>query len=244
MRYSTSKLTTLFGCPYQYWCKYKAPRAIREQEAETIARAFGIAIHDTVAKSDSTDVDELYHIFQRMFLRSLESADLIIKPKDNIPNELKRGKILLTNYLRLLPKFVGEKNLKEYFFKFKFEDFELVGKFDRVSDNKLCDWKTGKYTPKAEYLSNDLQFAIYRLGFISEFGLEPEMYYANLTNARAYKVVLSERFTSKPNEVLWLLNYAESYLDMCERMDYFPATGKYGLTIICNNCGFRHLCFK
>lgn len=243
MNLSYSKLSTFFACPYQYWCKYEAPKEIKAEEKDTVARLFGIAVHQTLEDTDSTSVEELYSVFQKLFLPQLENENLMIKPRDNIASELKRAKKLLANYVNLLPELSGDKKpKKEWWFKFNYHGYRLVGKIDYIQGFRLCDWKTGKYEPRLDELPHSLQFAMYRLGFIDSFGIEPELYYVSLNGGKVYPVHLVENLRKEPTQVAELLAYTEQHIDSCKAAGYFPPTAKYGFSISCNNCGFRHIC--
>lgn len=75
--------------------------------------------------------------------------------------------VYFLNFRRLLNK----DDLVEYNFKFPLhDDIFLVGKMDRIYNENILDWKTGKVSTK---LSSDPQCIIYDYAYRKIFGKEP-----------------------------------------------------------------------
>ena len=242
MRYSVSRLKTLFTCPYQYYKKYEAPAKEKADEKSTIARVLGTVVHDTIeGDSEKLSLEEVVQVFQTSFLQSLSDSDLMIKPRDSIPKAVKRGKQMITNYRKLLPRLVGQRKPKrEWWLRYKLSGYDIVGKLDWVVDDRLYDFKTGQYDPRKEFLMHDIQFAFYRLGFQDNFGLDPQMFWVALDSGRIIPVELNEFYTDEA--LVEYLRYAERLIEMCNLSGFFPPIAKHGINIACNNCGYKHAC--
>lgn len=244
-KWSVSKLKTLITCPFQYYLKYVVPYEDRIKGQDTLSRVLGIAVHEAVEKdNESSPLDELETLFRNTYLFYLSRADLVVRPGDNVNSALNRGLKMVGNYRKLLPELTGKHVRKEHKFEFPYYGHTLVGKIDWISDNMVCDFKTGKYDPYPEFLPYDLQFAIYRLGYMTEFRGEPKLYWVSLETGKAHEVKLKEEYLVSPSSVLDYLTYAEKYAEFLEDTSgYFPLA-RQGLSTACNNCDYKYECIS
>lgn len=242
MNYSSSRLGTLFTCPYQYYLKYVVPYEDRLPEKDTLSRLLGKAVHQAIEVDDSTTLAAAAEkSFSATFTSLLANADIMVRPYDNVKTSLASGQKMMRNYRSLLPKINNGEVKKEWKFEFDYFGYTLIGKIDWISKDILCDFKTGRYDPYSEFLPHNLQFAIYRLAFITKFGFEPKLVWASLLSGKLHEVNLNEEFTSVSDGVSAYLKFAQGYEEFLESFGYQPIA-KQGIQTACNNCGFKYVC--
>jgi RecB family exonuclease len=242
VKYSVSRLLTLMTCPYQYYLSYVVPYKERLPGKETLSRILGSVIHKVIeSDKDEKTYEQLEEQFVLAFADAAAQADLMVRPGDNIKTTIASGKKMLYHYIKQRPLLQGEVVKTEYDFTLPYYGYTLRGKIDRVVDNRFYDFKTGKYDPYSEFLPHNLQFAIYRLGFMNDFGIEPEMFWFSLVSGKLFEVNLLEEYKETPGAVLAYLEYASKYAELLESVGYLPLA-RQGLSTSCNNCEYKHVC--
>lgn len=102
----------------------------------------------------------------------------------NLSNETDNLLTYVDTYFNEFSKFIRKGDLIEKFFKLKMDNgVYLVGKFDRVSNGVIYDWKTSSKPPRN--LENDVQFIIYYHAYRKMYKKPPTAaFYASLAQGR------------------------------------------------------------
>jgi ATP-dependent helicase/DNAse subunit B len=103
--------------------------------------------------------------------------------KERLPNSqsaISYASTCLHNYHQHFQKYLDYEDEVEYKFKIQWDkDVYIVGKMDRISKDKIFDWKTARNPPTN--ISSSIQFILYNWAFKKIFNRVPSgVYYAAL----------------------------------------------------------------
>jgi len=147
MKVSYSKLLSYETCPYKYKRTYidgfwppKSPEIIRGEKVHEFLQKCGLEVFKTKSLITIEKDKEI-----------LEFFDIIVKEFETIFGDVLKAK-----------QAFFEKELS-----WKYSDFELVGRTDRVLDFgdyvKICDYKTGRFFEFLKDINEDIQFQGYSI---------------------------------------------------------------------------------
>lgn len=144
--------------------------------------------------------------------------------------------ICLNNFFSNFKPHLRDNDTIEYKFKIPIADkIFLVGKIDRISDEKLFDWKTSRNPPAK--LFNDLQFIIYNWSYKRLFGKPPvASYYGALSTGN----LIQHAGTEDAETYVFHEIIPEVIHNIKENI--YPHTGVF--TKACYRCPYKDTCLK
>jgi hypothetical protein len=138
-----------------------------------------------------------------------------------------------TFYTKLMPLLKSTDVIEH---KFKWVDasgLTITGKWDRISDHAIYDWKTSPRPPLT--INNDPQFIIYFNIYRQIRGITPRVFYASVSRGKLIEFI--------PNEVL-IKHLFEAVIPMMVddmEQNNFPRDGLYK-KFSCQYCTYRNFC--
>jgi len=227
IRLSATSIKDYLECPQRFWYRTNRP----EKAVFSKHVIFGGIVHEAIEKFDEPGpaVDWAFDQWDE------RAGGHFAKRASRPPKDFSR--MLGNYYFTIAPKLKAERIDKtEYFFRIpwtywnKDEKIEIVGKWDRIIDSKLIDWKTSGYRP-SQYQLHDIQFYTYEWAYEAIFGERPEIYYGFLQDAELIKIdmkdVLRKNYFTVVNRILDNINKPS-----------FRVTGYQ-----CKECFYRNICF-
>lgn len=164
---SISKLKLYQTCPHRFYLRYVAK--IPEKEIGN-ALVLGTAVHDTLDKFVETKggIDAAKYFKDtydtEKFKNEEKGKTVVYGDWDSYSGDIKRGTEMVKNYLSR--DFIGEKD--DTYSEVPFittidgiDDAVLVGIIDRITKNKVYEYKTTKANPEEYFIQNDLQMLGY-----------------------------------------------------------------------------------
>lgn len=230
IRLSATSIKDYVECPQRFWY-----RTHRKETAEPSKYAvFGQIVHEAIEKFDEpgpavkwseAEWDE----------RSMGTFGPKFGKKP--PRDFAR---YLGNYFYTVePKLKAEKIDKaEFFFRVAWKNWdgnkpvEIVGKMDRVIDDKIYDWKTGTRKP-SDLTIQDIQFYVYHWAYNEIFGEAPEVYYGFLYKPEIFRVDIKPKLLNDD-----LPKIVNRLLDDIDR----PPYRVFGYQ--CNSCFYKRICWR
>lgn len=132
---------------------------------------------------------------------------------------------------------LSAKDVIEGYFKQSYtKGVTIVGKFDRIHNGVVYDWKTGDRPP--EDLNRDVQFMFYYLAYKKVYKKEPSaLIYASLSNKKSYLFEPIPGILSEFENELIPAVIAEARKSTHVRSGFY----KYG---VCKKCPFKSSCWE
>lgn len=245
MRTSYSNLEIFENCPKRYEFqvieKIKTPQS-KEQFLGTILHKCLAFLYKKAPLFPH--LDELLDYF-RVQWKEAEK----FKWRDTYEKEayFKEGLRVLENfYKKNIPSFSIPMDLESYF-ETEIEDEQndtthiLTGRIDRIDKKEdetfeIIDYKTNKKMPAETSLKNNLQLAVYILGFLKKW---PNLTSIDKINLTLYYLKHGEKITGKKNEEDILLTKRRVLKNIHEiEKNYFPPIPSK----LCNSCPYRKIC--
>jgi len=156
----------------------------------------------------------------------------------NLPPDVKITNVNLSlkNFYNHFSILLSNKDLVEKYFKIQYEKgVYLVGKFDRISNEKIFDWKTGFKVPNS--IDSDIQFIFYYISYKRLYNKEPKgVYYVALPKGQMVKFTPRYEYLNHFENVLLPLVIK----DIKEKR--FAKEGLF--TEACASCQFHSVCYK
>lgn len=183
----------------------------------------------------------IVHLVLEKGWQSKSSAKLIfdqqLKANAGATLDVKKMQKCIDNFFLLYQPHLTTSDSVESFFKVPWgTGVTLVGKYDRIHNGVVYDWKTGARPP--EDLNRDVQFIIYYLAYKKMYKKEPSaMVYASLYHKKSYL------FTPVPALVAEVENELIPYVIQEAKKSEHPRLGfyKYGM---CKKCPFKPSCWE
>jgi len=214
-------------CAYRLYLRREKPKsAIVSDDA-----IFGGIVHEGIEKYDTYD-DAL--AFGLAEWDRLKNDNRFLPTKSKPPKSFR--KMFKGYYNSILEEINAdgfEQAERELKFKIPWRKNEvmLVGKWDRVQENKLFDWKTGMRPPD-KYDLRDFQFCFYDLAYELVYGQRPEQFYGYLYGGSLYPIDIPEQL--RYNTVKLVDRVADELLEQNEPL---RVTGYQ-----CKRCFYREIC--
>lgn len=216
---SASSIKDVLNCNALWYLRTKH----KDKMEKTPAIVRGEIVHDTLEKSLSREdginyaknLSKVYNISTK----DAETVDICIEG-------------FYDNFYELL----GDDDLIETTFKFKYSsNVTIIGRWDRISNGTLWDWKTGKRVPTS--IDKDPQFILYHQAYIQTFGEEPNgIYYGALQTGKAVK------FNPVPANIeIFFDEVIPTVINIVEN-GMFMHNGLFNGS--CYNCLYRTFCHK
>jgi hypothetical protein len=155
--------------------------------------------------------------------------------KYSIKLDVKKMETCIKNFFIMYGGNLSSSDDIEKFFKVRYsKDVTLVGKFDRIHNNVIYDWKTGKFPPVD--MNKDVQFMIYYLAYRLINKKDPSaMVYVHLPSKRNYIFKPKESYLEEFEATMFPYIISEVKKKDKIRLGIV----KYG---ICQKCTFRRAC--
>ena len=206
------------------WCNKRLyyRKLIPEEAVQTREQALGEAVHQFIA----TEKENNNSLYESYFIKYSVDEEGIAKFKRCVNNYFYSYSSLTTN-----------QDIVEKYFKIPYDkDVYLVGKMDRIipQNHIIFDWKTEEKVKTS--IDNNIQFIIYYLAYKELYGVEPELFYANLAKNKTVKFIPKKEYINPvQNEII------PAAIDTIKRGNFYRA-GLYNNG--CPYCSFIKDCWK
>jgi len=239
MRTSYSALNTFLQCPLKY--KFQEIDRIRTPKGKDAI--FGTVIHNTLKFIHQPG--RLAPLTLQDILKYFESnwnKDLFPSPYDE-QTLFARGKNILEKYYKENDIFKASPIALEMFFEAPVEDHVLAGKIDRIDKTadggfEIIDYKTSRQLPSQEAIDNDMQLAIYQIGFLKKWPqfdrqIKISLYFLQ----HGIKLSSSKNPGDIEETKEKILDIIKSIEETKEKNDFKPLPGP-----LCDWCGYQKQC--
>ncbi|MGB9848149.1 MAG: RecB family exonuclease [Minisyncoccia bacterium] len=245
MRTSYSNLEIFENCPKRYEFQ-----VIDKIKAPTTKEQFlGTLLHKSLAFLYKKaplfpHLDELLDYFR---VQWKEADKIKWRNNEEKENYFKEGlRILESFYKKNIPSFSIPLALESYF-ETEIEDEQnntthiVTGRIDRIDKKEdetfeIIDYKTSKKMPSEDSLTNNLQLAVYILGFLKKW---PHLTSIDKINLTLYYLKHGEYLTGKKTENDISLTKKRILKNIHEiEKNYFPPIPSK----LCNSCPYRKIC--
>lgn len=240
MRTSYSALETYINCPQ----KYKFQEIDRIKTPKSKEAVFGTLIHNALRYFHGKDpaTPSLNQLLA--FFKNIWNKDIFLDSDEE--------KVYFFQGLKILEEYYRKNGLKkiniiglETRFEAQIGDHLLTGKIDRIDKSseevfEIIDYKTGRKMPSQERVDNDLQLAIYNIGFLKKW---PAWKEANVKLSLYFLKHGEKISTQKSKEEL--LEAERSILKIIDEISGKISDNKPFEPIpskLCDFCGYKKIC--
>lgn len=168
MRLSKSSIQTYLSCPKAYILRKEYGDSSKKliEEGQSIDSRIGLEIHRLI----ETYRDDL------SYWENVEAVSSCLRDDGISKDKLNKFITCAKNFLNY-KQYVGRDDLIEYPFEVEINGIEFIGRFDRVHDDIIIDWKTSKVQNN---IDNDIQCIIYEQAYKKIFKKQPRVILVSL----------------------------------------------------------------
>ena len=196
-KWSPSKIKMYIDCPRQFLFRYIHRHYYDIKPLISVYALFGVEMHKKFKyffdqKNGFESPESFGNTWKFTWVESCKEKNLRLVTKEDKQEAHRKmglGILMLRAFWRFnhpyrcfyrKNKLVSENTLPvpatETALNFSYGGFYLEGRIDRIQDNAVWDYKTGKSRYSQEELSRDLQFTILQLGYQEIYNKKPFPY--------------------------------------------------------------------
>jgi len=168
MRLSKSSVQSYLSCPMEY--------KLYKEYGDSSKKLLGGKVN--VDSRIGLDIHRLIERYKDdpSYLSNIETTLTFLRDDGISEDKIKKFLLCAKNFLNY-KKYIGESDLVEYPFEVEINGITFVGRFDRIHDNTVIDWKTSKIPNN---IDNDIQCIIYERAYKKIFKKQPKVVLVSL----------------------------------------------------------------